>query len=117
MSRECAAVRAVLVGARRLRVVDVPEDARLRGKLVDGPTKETERTALPKDTHLLEATMAFDMRIVSSDHLSHLLAERAATSVREIASVQWADAVETPTETRDWIEDGARDAYAFRRGR
>jgi hypothetical protein len=106
--------RVAMVAARRLRVVEVPEDPRLRFKVAGALATESERRALLKDTHLLEAALALDRRIVSSDHVSRKLAERAAVTIHEIARVQWADAVEFPMETCDWITSGSRDSYAFR---
>jgi hypothetical protein len=106
--------RAAMVASRRLRIADVSEDVRLRAKLADALPKESERKALLKDTHLLEAALGFDDRIVSSDHISRKLAARTSSTVREIAAVQWADAVDWPDETCEWIAGGARDPYAFR---
>ncbi|MBL7492827.1 hypothetical protein I6A60_14105 [Frankia sp. AgB1.9] len=108
--------RAAMVAARRLRVHDVPENPRLRARLADALPKESERKALLKDTHLIEAALSLDRRLVSSDHISRRLAENAAATISEVSAVQWADAVESPDETCGWIAAGARDPYAFRLG-
>lgn len=106
--------RASMVARRRVTILEVPEDPALRHRLGRALDSDRERAALHKDTHLIEAALRFSRRILSSDHRSLNLARKAAGTVREIGSMQWADAVSEGAEACRWVLADASDEYAFR---
>ncbi len=70
-------------------------------------TAETERDALIKDKHLLEATLASDKRIVSQDKKARAPARTLAASCALVRRILWISPAipdETPIK---WLQAGA----------
>ncbi|MDT7806686.1 MAG: hypothetical protein QOJ70_499 [Acidobacteriota bacterium] len=70
--------------------------------------KKREVDALRKDFHLIEAAIAHDKTVVSSDEIVRRLFKAAAHSVAAIKKVVWVNPVVPAEESIAWLKGGAK---------
>jgi hypothetical protein len=96
---------------QRGRVVPevVPPSVRMRREIERvAATKKSETEALRKDFHLVEAAIAHDRTVISSDEIVRLLFKRAATSVTAVKKIVWVNPVKEDEEPLTWLRVGAK---------
>jgi hypothetical protein len=94
---------------RVLILVDLPSSNRMRREIERVATKKkSEVDALRKDFHLIEAAIAHDKTVVSSDEIVRRLFKAAAHSVAVIKKVVWVNPVAPAEEPIAWLLGGAK---------
>jgi hypothetical protein len=97
--------------AQRGRVIPevVPPSVKMRREIERAAaTKKTEVDAMRKDFHLVEAAIAHDKTVVSSDEIVRRLFKRAALGVAAVRKVVWVNPVKEAEEPLTWLRGGAK---------
>lgn len=107
--------RSNMVARKQLQRWDYVEDSALRNLLVDVLPEDatSQRTAVLKDAHLLEAAAATGQRIVSKDAKAKALFQKACPKLKEHGRLLWGDLTEQPEGTIEWIAQGCKDDPAL----
>lgn len=99
----------MMASRRRVIFDDVPPSNKMRRDIEHAAaTKASEVKALRKDFHLIEAAIAYDRTVVSSDEAVRRLFKAAAHSVAAIKKVVWVNPVEPSEKPIEWLRDGAK---------
>jgi hypothetical protein len=87
----------------------VPPSVKMRREIERAAaTKQTEVDALRKDFHLVEAAIAYDRTVVSSDETVRRLFKRAALGVAAVRKVVWVNPVKEAEDPLAWLRGGAK---------
>jgi hypothetical protein len=62
-----------------------------------------------KDTHLIEASLESDFRVVSLDEGARAIFRKVAPSVGPLRPVLWANPTKEEDHIIEWLEGGAKD--------
>lgn len=100
--------RQSMVARRKLVIICVTPNDRLREKVESTAEIKSHREAMLKDMHLIEAAKATDHTIVSLDEIVRKLFVAAARSVTELRIVIWANPDKTEEGCIAWLEAGAK---------
>lgn len=102
----------------RKKVVFLGEtlDEGFRESLAGSVELESEKRAVLKDAHLLEAALQADRIVISRDETVRTLFRQCCPAVQEIRSVLWANPENETEEVVPWLEGGARMETARRLG-
>ena len=101
--------RKTMVARKRFVARAVPEDKSLRNEIDVLPASASDRGAMKKDCHLLEAALAFDKRIASKDDTVHQLFKTSATRVTKIRHLIWVNPLTEADTIQRWLKQGAPD--------
>lgn len=85
----------------------VEEEAALRKALNEALTSNTDREAVAKDTHLIEAAMATDRIIASCDEKARKPLHIAAAQVKSLRSLIWVNLANEGEDCSGWLRQGA----------
>lgn len=96
-----------MVARRKLFVIRVTPDDRLREKVERTAEIESHRKAMLKDMHLIEAAKATDHVVASLDEIVRALFVVAARSITELRIVIWANPDKTEEGCIAWLQAGA----------
>ncbi len=99
--------RYTMMARKRLVLDDTPEDPALRDAIEASAVTDRGRRAMLKDVHLVEAARATDRTVVSLDDTVRGLFAQAATSVRALRSMVWANPAHEAEGCSAWLEAGA----------
>ncbi|HST21705.1 MAG TPA: hypothetical protein VLR90_11335, partial [Blastocatellia bacterium] len=94
--------RQSMVARRKLVIICVTPNDRLREKVESTAEIKSHREAMLKDMHLIEAAKATDHTIVSLDEIVRKLFVAAARSVTELRIVIWANPDKTEEGCIAW---------------
>ncbi len=83
-------------------------DDELRAKICRAASSQKERSAMSKDTLLIEAALATDCAIAALDDTARRAFRKAASSVREIGRIVWVNPDKSDERAITWLEKGAR---------
>jgi hypothetical protein len=98
--------RAAMVARKKVDKPVVSSNTGLLNKTCDA-LAQTQRPIVTKDWLLVEAALAADRIIVSSDAEARGCLEQAATAVGEIRDIVWVDPTEE-VDSRLWLQNGAQ---------
>jgi hypothetical protein len=99
--------RLSMFARKKIDRLDVPEDVAFRDQLTQATTKDKDRNAMLKDSHLIEAALLSEMRIVALDEIVRGHFRAAAASIGRLKEVCWVNP-DKPDETPvDWLQAGA----------
>jgi hypothetical protein len=87
-------------------------DPQLRVRLTKAVTKPKDREAMLKDTHLLEAALSTDERILSRNDAQRDQFAEVCDQIKEIEAVMWLNPVTHSEPCLDWLKEGAPDDNA-----
>ena len=105
-----------MVGAKRIIFLTETMDEKLRESLAGSVEFITEKRAVLKDAHLLEAALQADRIVISRDEIVRTLFRQCCPAIKEIRSVLWANPEIEAEEAVPWLEGGARMEPARRLG-
>ena len=95
--------------ARRKQVSCEPRrDEGLRMRILDAVEGETDKAAVEKDMHLIEAAMANENRVVSCDDIVREILRMAAGRVRELRPLVWVNPADESESAITWLNEGAQ---------
>jgi hypothetical protein len=92
---------------RKVILAEAVQDDGFRLRLFAVAVSETDRTALEKDAHLIEAALGHDRIVLSRDEAIREILKVAAGRVRELRTIQWANPATEEGIVR-WLEGGAK---------
>lgn len=100
--------RVSMTASRRVRRLSLEHNDDLRRKIGSTADNASQREAMLKDCHLLEAALATDNTIVSLDEAARELFSAAAQTVGELRGVVWANPDRVEEGVESWLASGAR---------
>lgn len=111
--------RTAMMARKKLILDDAAEDSSLREAIEEAAATEKGRRAMLKDVHLIEAAQATDRTVISLDDVVRALFAGAASRVRALRSVVWANPRHEAEGCLAWLTEGAprerhRQLGAFR---
>ena len=93
-----------LFGRRRVRKINVQPGEELRRGLERVALGSTQRKALEKDLHLVDASLAHEARISSADDVARGLFSKVAQEITRLRAVVWVNPGTMPLdETSRWF--------------
>ena len=113
VSRYAHAWYTNMVSRRRFIWVHPRQSEEFRSRIL-AAVSTTRQEEAHKDLHLVEAALAADKRVLSSDHRARTDFDGAATSVSELRSILWVDALRD--RAPQWLSNGAPDLPQYRLG-
>jgi len=106
-----------MVARKRLVPKQIVENMDIREAIGDLEISDSKKSAMFKDCHLLEAALAFDERIASSDETVRSLFKQASVLIKIIRQIIWvnpiADEVMAEKALR-WLREGALNEEYWR---
>jgi len=93
---------------RKVEPLEDPTDDRLRREVEHAAPSRAKARAMLKDMHLVEAALATDNVVVSSETNARRLFAAASSYIPRLANVMWVDPSEDPEGVLDWLRGGAR---------
>ncbi len=108
--------RRRMVARKRVIPLGDTTDEALRERLAAFFTVASQRKAILKDAHLVEAACQTDRIVISRDEVVRALFRRACPQIQEIQGVCWANPEIEDERVVDWLESGARNEPARRLG-
>ena len=105
-SRYARTWQASMVARRKVNRPLVPAVSGFRAGLEANVSNATDRAAMLKDIHLLEAALATDNIVVSRDDSARGLFSKTARVVHAIRSTVWVNPAEE-VDPRLWLDNGA----------
>jgi len=106
--------RTSMVARKKVEFIASPRDDELRDKVKATLTKKKDQDAADKDMLLIEAALATDQVVTSTDEKVRELFRIAAQKVSELQEALWANPVTQYEETIEWLEGGAKRLERFR---
>lgn len=96
----------VQMRSRRLAAhIEVQDDNTLRTRIAQTTTSQNEKEAALKDCHLLEAALAADKTVISTDDkTARKLFSKASISVGELRTIVWVNPDRAHQEALQWLE-------------
>lgn len=112
-SRYAIAWYTDMVSRRRVIWVHPRQSKEFRSRVLAAVDADRREEA-HKDLHLVEAALAADNRVLSSDRRARTLLDGAAETMRELCSILWVDALRD--RAAEWLRSGAPDLPEYRLG-
>jgi len=100
--------RVSMVARKKLCRVNPSGDTELQDRVVGVAAGDSQREAMLKDYHLIEAALATDQCIASLDDTARDLFARAARQVKELRGVAWVNPFLPDEQPIPWLAGGAR---------
>ncbi len=115
-SRFAKTWRARMVARKQFVFLQVPENLNLRSHLAraQNPESAREEEAVLKDTHLLEAAAAGDLRVLSKDKTALGLFKKGCPLPKPFGQIVWGDLTQQPDATIAWIKQDCPDQKDWR---
>lgn len=105
--------RTLMVSRKKLVALKSPETT-LAAEIADLEVVGAgQRRAMIKDSHLIDAALMTDRRIVALDERARGLFCSASAVIRRIEGVHWVNPADNPADKVEWLEAGARDRAAW----
>jgi len=103
--------------ARKLALLlgDVREE-QLRERIRESAAKLSDRRALEKDCHLVEAALQADRVVISRDEVVRNLFRQGCSRVEELRAILWANPERGEEGTVEWVRAGAKPEKGRRLG-
>jgi hypothetical protein len=101
---------------RKALLVGGAPDHELRAKLLSLATSELVRVEIEKDAHLIETALLYDRIVLSRDEEMRQLLTEAASEIRELGPILWANPAIDPEAVVSWLEQGAKQQPGRRLG-
>lgn len=98
--------RVSMVARKKGKRTAPAQNASLRARILKTTTKEKDQQAVEKDFHLIEAAMDADGIVVSLDETARRAFALAASQVKELRGLVWANPARESEECGDWLEAG-----------
>jgi len=92
------------------------QDANLRARLFQLAPSKAVRDAIEKDVHLIEAALQHDRIVLSRDEAMRQILGEAASEIRELRRILWANPALETDGVLLWLEQGAKTEAARRLG-
>ena len=105
-----------MTGRKKVIFLREVMDERLRASLAASVEFISEKRAVLKDAHLLEAALQADRIVISRDETVRTLFRQCCPAVKEVRNVLWANPEKEAEEVVPWLEGGARMEPARRLG-
>ncbi len=105
-----------MIGGKRVIFLTETVDEKLRESLAGNVEFISEKRAVLKDAHLLEAALQADRIVISRDEEVRVLFRQCCPAVKEIRNVLWANPEIEAEEVVPWLEGGARMEASRRLG-
>ncbi|MEK6406608.1 MAG: hypothetical protein AABN34_06555 [Acidobacteriota bacterium] len=86
----------------------VSSSNKLRKRMERTAVNNTDREAILKDAHLIEAAIATHSIVISRDEIARRLFAEAAKTVDVLRGVVWVNPENTDEGAIDWLERGAK---------
>ena len=100
--------RQSMIARRKLCIIDVAMNDKLRVEVGCAASKNKYREIMLKDMHLIEAAIATDRVIISLDEEVRILFREAARKVGELRIVIWANPDKPKEDCIAWLVGGAK---------
>jgi hypothetical protein len=100
--------RLKMLGMKRVAILPVEANQKLRARLDAIAKTDNERAAMLKDCLLIEAAIASDKTVISRDERARIPFKQAAIAgIRELQNIVWVNP-DKPEETPiEWLKSGA----------
>jgi hypothetical protein len=108
-SRFAVSWRSSMFARKKVVRAEVAPNEILRTSIQNSGLTENECAAALKDTHLIEASMENDFRVVSLDEAARAIFRKAAPRVVLLRPVLWANPAKEEDRIIEWLEGGAKD--------
>lgn len=105
-----------MIGKKRVLFLGDTRDDHLRSRLEATCTLDSQKQAVLKDAHLVEAACQTDRIVISRDEIVRDLFRKACPQVQEIRDVSWANPDIEDERVVDWLTSGAKSEVARRLG-
>jgi hypothetical protein len=106
-SRFALAWRRSMVARKKLIVFKPGEHDAVRGAVGDLDVSASDKQAMLKDCHLIEAALSMDSSVISLDDAAGSLFFEASGNIPELRGILWVNPVNSCKESLKWLEDGA----------
>ncbi|HEY9419998.1 MAG TPA: hypothetical protein VIW92_01160 [Thermoanaerobaculia bacterium] len=106
----------LMIGKKRVLFLGDTKNDHLRSRLGAACALVSEKRAILKDAHLVEAACQTDRIVISRDETVRDLFRRACHQVQEIHDVCWANPEIEDERVADWLISGARSEVARKLG-
>jgi len=106
-----------MYGRKLVCFTDQDETVGLEERLLKLVDQSTERVAMRKDVHLVEAAWVTGRRIASFDEKARDLFHRAADRAAELRKISWVNPERQEEKPIRWLQEGAPDEAGRRLGR
>ncbi len=106
----------LMIGRKRVLFLGDTRDDHLRSRLEATCTSDSQKQAILKDAHLVEAACQTDRIVISRDETVRDLFRRACPQIQEIRDVSWANPDIAEERVVDWLKSGARSEAGRRLG-
>ena len=100
--------RSSMVARKKLKLLIVEKREDLRQQVELENISRTQKNAMLKDCHLIEAALATDQRIIALDDAARALFSEASSNISEIQNILWVNPVAEPEQVMAWL-NGAPD--------
>ena len=97
-----------MTARKRVLHLDVAEDPHLRHRVAQTAEHESQKAAMLKDCHLLEAAAASDRSVISMDEVVRALFSSASGSMPDLRGVVWVNPDREHERPVVWLSQGAR---------
>lgn len=88
--------------------IEVVRDERLRTRISNSVVSQTEKNAVGKDMHLIEAALATDKLIALRDEAVRAAFRAAAQPVKVLRRIVWVNPTNKGEAPVDWLRSGAK---------
>lgn len=95
-------------GRKLVDEIEIEEDAALRTKVIDAVTSRSEKNAVAKDLHLIEAALVTDKLVASRDETVRAVFKITSNSVKDIRRVVWVNPTKEGETPIKWLREGAK---------
>jgi hypothetical protein len=100
--------RVKMVSRKKVAFLGDTYDGELREAIAEATSLPSEREAMLKDAHLVEAALATDRIVLSRDERVRKLFGKAAEPIPQIGEIHWANPERIEEAVVAWLSDGAR---------
>lgn len=97
-----------MVARKKLRFIRANEEEAVRAQMDSLDFTVNQLAAMQNDCHLIEAAIAAEKIVVSSDNVARRLFSTAALHVKELAQIVWINPCEQDENPVQWVNGGAK---------
>lgn len=105
--------RRGMVARKKLIVFSEDVESGIRQAVDDSGMNDSQKQAMLKDCHLVEAALGNDHSIISLDDAARSLFSSATNDINELHSILWMNPVSNIQESLAWLKSGASHSDNF----
>ena len=99
-----------MVARKKLKPLFVEEREDLRQRVELENISRTQKNAMLKDCHLIEAALVTDQRIIALDDTARALFSEASSNISEIQNILWINPVSDSEHVMSWLKGAPSQA-------